>query len=44
MRAKQLKGWFAASNRGKLSEEKGEEKTEEEEEGGDLGGKLVELI
>ena len=32
MRAEHLKGWFAASNRGKLSEEKGEEKPEEEEE------------
>ena len=31
MRAEHLKGWLAASNRGKLVEEKGEEKTEEEE-------------
>ena len=44
MRAEHLKGWLAASNRGKMAAEKGEEKTEEEEEGGDLWGKLVELI
>ena len=44
MRAEHLKGWLAASNRGKKAAEKGEEKTEEEEEGGDLWGKLVELI
>ena len=44
MRAEHLKGWIAASNRGKLAEEKGEEKTASEEEGGDLWGKLVELI
>ena len=43
MRAKHLKGWLAAANRGKLAEEKGEEKTDAEEEGGDLWGKLVEL-
>ena len=43
MRAEHLKGWLAASNRGKLAEEKGEDKTEAEEEGGDLWGKLVEL-
>ena len=42
MRAKHLKGWLAADNRGKLAEEKGEENTEAEEEGGDLWGKLVE--
>ena len=44
MRAKNLKGWLAASNRVKLVEEKGGEKTEAEEEGGDLWVKLVELI
>ena len=44
MRAEHLKGWLAASNGGKLAEEKGEEKTEAEEEGGDLWGKLVELM
>ena len=44
MRAEHLKGWIAASNRGKLAEEKGEENTEEEEEGGELWRKLVELI
>ena len=44
MRAKHLKGWTAASKRGKMAAEKVEEKTEEEEEGGDLWGKLVELI
>ena len=43
MRADHLKGWLAASNRGKLAEEKGEEKTEAEEEGGYLWGKLVDL-
>ena len=43
MRAEHLKGWLAASNRGKLAEEKGEEKTAAEEEGGDLWGKLVEI-
>ena len=31
MRAENLKGWLAASNRGKLLKEKGEEKTEVEE-------------
>ena len=31
MRAEHLKGWLAASNRGKLAGEKGEEKTEEYE-------------
>ena len=31
MRAEHLKGWIAASNRGKLAEEEGEEKTEAEE-------------
>ena len=36
MRSEHLKGWLAASNRGKMEAEKGEEKTEEEEEGGDL--------
>ena len=30
MNAEHLNGWFAASNRGKLAEEKGEEKTEAE--------------
>ena len=44
MRAEHLKGWLAASNRGKMASEKGEDKMEEEEEGGDLWGKLVELI
>ena len=44
MREENLKRWLAASNRGKLAEEKGEEKTEAEEEGGDLWGKLLELI
>ena len=44
MRAKHLKGWLAASNRGEMAAEKVEEKTEEEEEGGKLWGKLVELI
>ena len=45
MRAKHLKGWLAASNRGKLAVDKGEEKTEEEEEeGGELWGKLVDLV
>ena len=43
MRAEHLKGFLAASNRGKLAEEKGEEKTEAEEQGGDLWGKLVDL-
>ena len=31
IQAKHLKGWLAASNRGKLAAENGEEKTEEEE-------------
>ena len=44
MQAEHLKGWLAASNRGKMAAEKGEEKTEEEEEGGDLWGKLVDPI
>ena len=44
IRAEHLKEWLAASNRGKLAEEKGEEKTAAEEEGGELWGKLVELI
>ena len=44
MRANHLKGWLAASNRGKLAVEKGEEKTEEEEEGEELWGKLVDLV
>ena len=44
MRTKHLKGYLAASNRGKLDEEMGEEKTAEEEEGGELWGKLVKLI
>ena len=43
MRAEHLKGWLAASNRGKLAEEKGEEKMKAEEEGRYLWGKLVEL-
>ena len=43
MRADHLKGWLAASNRGKLVEEKREEKTEVEEEGRDLWEKMVEL-
>ena len=43
MRAENLKGFLAASNREKLAEEKGEEKTEAEEEGGDLWEKLVDL-
>ena len=43
MRAEHLKFCLAASNRGKLAEEKGEEKKEAEEGGGDLWGKLVEL-
>ena len=43
MRAEHLKGWLAASNRGKLAEEKGEEKTAAEEEGRDLWGKLVDF-
>ena len=44
MRAEHLKGWLAASNRGKLAVETGEEKTEEEEEGGELWEKLVDLV
>ena len=44
MQVEHLKGWLAASNRGKMAAEKVEEKTEEEEEGRDLWGKLVELI
>ena len=44
MLADHLKGWLAASNRGKMAAEKGEEKTEEEKEGGELWEKLVELI
>ena len=45
MRADRLKGWLAASNRGKLVGEKGEEKTEEEEEEGrELWEKLVDLV
>ena len=43
MRTEHLNGWLAASNRGKLAEEKGEEKTEAEEEGRYLWGKLVDL-
>ena len=35
MRAEHLKGWLAASKRGKLAAEKGEEKSEREEEGGE---------
>ena len=37
MRAKHLKGWLAAANRGKLAEEKGEENKEAEEEAGNFG-------
>ena len=33
MRSKYLKGWLAASKRGKQAVEKGEEKTEGEEDG-----------
>ena len=44
MRAEHLKGWLAASKRGKMAEEKGEEKTAAEEAGGGLWGKLVEHI
>ena len=44
MRAEHLKGWLAASSRGKMAAEKGDEKSEEEGEGGELWGKLVELI
>ena len=44
MQAEHLKGWLAASNRGKLAVEKGEGKTEEEEEGGELWEKLVDLV
>ena len=44
MRAEHLKGWLAASNRGKLAEEMGEDKSAVEEEGGDLWRKLVDLI
>ena len=40
LQAEHLKGWIAASNRGKMAAEKGEEKTEEEEEGGELWGNL----
>ena len=36
MQAKHLKGWLAASSRGKLAVDKVEEKTEEKEEGGEL--------
>ena len=44
MRADHLKGWLAASNRGKLAVEKGEEKTGEEEEGGGIWEKLVDMV
>ena len=44
MQAEHLKGWLAASNRGKHAVEKGEEKTEGEEEGGELWKKLVDLV
>ena len=46
IRAKHLKWWLAASNKGKMAVEKGEEKTEEEEEneGGELWEKLVDLV
>ena len=44
MRAKHLKGWLAASNRGKQAAEKGEDKTEGEEEGGGHWEKLVDLV
>ena len=45
MRAEHLKGWIAASNRGKQAAEKGEEKSEGVEEGGgDLWEKLVDLV
>ena len=44
IRDEHLKGWIAASNRGKMAAEKVKEKTEEEEEGGELWEKLVELI
>ena len=40
MRAKHLKGWLVAYNRGKLAVDKGEEKTKEEEEGGEHWEKL----
>ena len=44
MRAEHLKGWLAASNRGKMAAEKVKEKTEEEEEERELLEKLVKLI
>ena len=44
MRSEHLKGWLAASNRGKQAVKKGEEKTEGEEEGGEVWVKLVDLV
>ena len=44
MRANHLKGWLAASNRGKQAADKGEEKTEGEEEGGGHWEKIVDLV
>ena len=44
MRAEHLKGWLAASNRGKQAAEKGEEKSEVVEDGEKLWEKLVNLV
>ena len=44
MRADHLKGWLAASKRGKLAAEKGEEKSEGEEEGEEHWENLVDLV
>ena len=44
MQTEHLKGWLAASKRGKRAVDKGEEKLEEEEEGGEQWENLVYLI
>ena len=44
MQTEHLKGWLAASKRGKRAVDKGEEKLEEEEEGGEHWENLVDLI
>ena len=44
MQAEHLKGWLAASKRGKQATEKGEGKTEGEEEGEPHWENLVEIL